>query len=280
MIIRMFKGEFEFNLKDALSFEHRMKPQYGIGYHATNEPIEKWMQLTPVARPRVLTVAASGDQPLMYAAYGASHIDTFDLTVNACAVMDYKTTALQLVDYDEYIKSVNRLKYLGAARHNETTLDIIDNMPERTYALMSNIAKYRPDVFQRDTASNTAEFPRNAETYARMRAAVTKPFNFIWADLDNVPNYISGQYDIINTSNIFEHYLWYGRNKEDIFNTITKLWPYLSAGGYILCTRTDSDLLSIFRLNNKMWQKMRARATFPTDVRNRYFRPIIIQKIR
>lgn len=139
---RMFNGEFKFDLQDALMARGA---QYCRAYHTTNEPITDWLSLAPVKNPRVLTVAASGDQPLLYAASGASHVDTFDITVNACAVMDFKTSALDTVaNFTEYQDNVQNLIHLdeldkiGTRQHN-TFMRIVENMPMRTRSLMQKI---------------------------------------------------------------------------------------------------------------------------------------------
>ena len=170
----MFKGDFEFNLRDALDQNQLVYfPQYEQAYCITNEPIEEWLKLTPVKNPRVLTVAASGDQPLMYAAHGASHVDTFDLTLNACVMLDFKKSALQQLNFSQYLDTVQELRHLDMLAASENTIRVVSNMPPRTRALMQKIIRHRPNAFQRDMDDDTV-FPSNENTYAKMQRDVSE----------------------------------------------------------------------------------------------------------
>ena len=260
----MFKGEFKFNLEDALT---TFSNKYIDTYASTNEPIEKWMALTPVKHaPRVLTVAASGDQPLMYAANGAAHVDTFDLTVYACAAMDFKTTALQHMSYSNYVDEINvlkRFRYLetlkiyGIMSDYNDTMNIINNMPMRTRQLMQGAVDVRPAAFERDRYNKNI-FPADEQTYAKMQQAVKAPFNFIWSDLLNLTHYIEGKYDIINISNIFDHYISEIQNKSvgDIFETMQNLLRHTNQDGYILFTTFDSKIPYLLRKNQNALKNM------------------------
>ena len=284
----MFKGEFEFNLKDALT---TYPNQYSDTYASTNEPIEQWPNLTPVTHaPRVLTVAASGDQPLMYAANGAAHVDTFDITVYACAAMDFKTTALQQMTYSDYINEVHILKHFydieasktyGLISDYNATKNVINNMPMRTRQLMQAAIHTRRPAFGRDYL-NTNVFPPDEHTYAKMQQAVKSPFNFIWTDLINLTHYIDDKYDIINISNIFDHYISALQNKPAgaIFDTIQNLLQHTNRGGYILFTTFSTYIPHILHQNRKTLDSMPIKtAVLPST---EYDTPsiIVIQKTR
>lgn len=252
----MFKGEFKFDLHDALMARGQ---QYCRAYHTTNEPITEWLSLTPVKNPRVLTVAASGDQPLMYAGAGAAHIDTFDITVNACAVMDFKTTALQqklnLSEYQDAVQTLIKLDQLETmgTRQLSAFMRIVDNMPLRTRPILQSIIRtnFNLDAFSQHTIKKL-KLPTDEAQFAKMQKSVHAPFNFIWSDLVNVHHYIDGEYDIINLSNIFDHYLWYKNSPKSVFDSIKSLWPHLRPGGYMLCTSTAPDNLETIQLIAKL----------------------------
>ncbi|MBD5400665.1 hypothetical protein HDR61_02890 [bacterium] len=285
-----FKGDFTFNLQRALTAYY--DPMYVNAYPTTNEPIEQWIPLMPIKNPRVLTVAASGDQPLLHAATGASHIDTFDLTINACAIMDFKTAALQQLNHSEYLETIHLLKHLDGMNsfifYNKDVSDfiknsfiqIVNNMPDRTQELMYHLIYQRPDAMQRDS-DFTRTFPTNPELYNKIQQTTKKPFNFIWADLMNVSNYIEDKYDIINTSNIFEHYM-YDRHhtKADIYITIKKLWPHLNPGGYLLCTAAAPKTILYYQGLEEVLFDMNGDISFPSVPKDNAFYPILIQKTR
>lgn len=279
----MFTGEFNFNMHDALMARG---PQYCRAYHATNEPIGKWLSLAPVKNPRVLTVAASGDQPLMYAATDASHVDTFDITVNACAVMDFKTTALRLTnnltEYQDMTQNLIHLDELDTigTRQFVAFMRIVDSMPLRTRNLMQNIIKTNQNhtAFSQHTARKL-HFPTNM-LFESMQTNVQKPFNFIWSDLTNVHHYINGQYDIINVSNIFDHYLWYMDSPKSVFDAITHLTPYLRTGGYLLCTSTDYENLRTVKLISTMVRDFHTNIEIYTNSTVYPWMAIVFQKTR
>lgn len=272
----MFQGEFKFDLNDATTMG---RPEYISTYHTTNEPLAEWMDLIPVENRRVLTVAASGDQALSYAAHGASHIDTFDITINACAIMDFKTTALRLMDHMEYHSTVRNMAYIFNPKGYANINRVAAKMPQRTRTLMQNIIKKRTSAFSHG-ASESPIFPMSDRLYLKIQQSVHAPFNFIWTDLMNLHNYIQGKYDIINTSNIFDHYLWGTRGTSDISKTIETLWPHLNAGGYIFCTTTETIMQYCFRPDADTWDAMDAEISFPSIPQGTFFQPILIQKIR
>lgn len=278
----MFKGEFKFDLQTALQQNTAFSmPQYSDAYHTTNEPIIDWLPLTPVKGKRILTVAASGDQPLMYAAYGAAYVDTFDITINACAVMDFKTTALQSLDYSNYAKMVQNLINLDDPDviKNADLLRIISNMPARTCMLMYDLIMSRPEAFSQHPTPRIA-FPKDPQTYAKMQKAVKRPFNFIWANLANLSHYIDGKYDIINVSNIFDHILWVNNQSADsVFVTIAQLMSHLNVGGHIICTTPLQTTPEILSPDHPIWPYLHADVSFP-GASYKLFNPIIIQKTR
>ncbi|MBD5391343.1 hypothetical protein HDR66_00895 [bacterium] len=273
----MFKGEFRFDLKTALGLRGWGGTEYGTAYCLTNEPIEDWLTLTPTKNRRILSVAASGDQPLLYRASGATHVDTFDLTINACAIMDFKTTASQLLNYTEYLMAVLSLKSGCKIPQNIFNM-VVDSMPERTRELMHNLGTYRKDAFMRDRYCNNS-FPKTDEIYKQIHQTSTTPFNFIWADLGHLSGYLDGKYDIMYLSNIFEHYLGFGRAPMDIRITIQSLWPYLNVGGYIVCTSSGVVKKTIFDKFIDAWQNMGAKLSYP-QYDHPTWQPIVIQKTR
>lgn len=284
----MFKGEFRFNMNKAIAPSGRQaRYQYAQGYHTTNEPLAEIIPLTPTNDKRVLTVAASGDQPLMYAAAGASHIDTFDITINACAIMDFKVSALQFMSHTEYsdaiykLSSLNDTDSIDAWRQIDAYKPIvkaIENMPGRTRTLMHNIISQRKDAIRNESALTI--FPTYGKTYAKIQQAINGPFNFIWADLMHVSNYTQHKYDIINISNIFDHFVWNGRPRQDLLSTIEILWSHLNVGGHLICTTTSYDILwDIFGRLSFLLPKLHTNISFPS-VSDSFFSPIIIQKTR
>ena len=225
----MITGEFDFDMHQAVL---GALPQYGPAYPRTNEPLQMELGMAAPDGKRVLTVAASGDQPMMYAACGAKHVDTFDLTYNARAVMDLKCAAVREMDFGRYRHLLDCLDYICEwPDHRHQFQQIIDTMSTDTRSIISKVP-----VGNWCTGDGMGtRFPRNEYSYNLMRNAIKKPFNFIWADLANLHNFLEPGYDIINLSNIFGHYTNQGKDETHIAGTLNNLWPFLNDGGTIIC---------------------------------------------
>ena len=65
--------------------------------------------------------------------------------------------------------------------------------------------------------------------YARMQTKITKPFNFVHTPLNKLHEQISGQYDIINVSNIFDFVSW-----REQMQILSNMLPHLNVGGRFL----------------------------------------------
>ena len=116
--------------------------------------------------------------------------------------------------------------------------------------------------------------------YNKLQQAIHNPFNFIWCDLQNLHKYINGKYDIINVSNVFDHYInFQEKSVLDIVLDTMHLISYLNIGGYIFCASHWSlNLCSIFR---DMFSNEETRVHTPKGLPgNIKWDPIIIQKIR
>lgn len=277
----MFTGEFDLDLNEATNTGTEY-PQYGRGFSTTNEPIEEWLPLTPIKQPDVLSVAASGDQPLLYSATGAATVDTFDISINACVMMDFKTTALQSMSYLQYKDT-----FIDINKHdiykNKNIAPIIDQMPDRTRELTQHIANKRPRTFIQTIFGDV--FPGNNLLYRQMQHNAPQPFNFIWADIMNVSKYLTRTYDIIYLSNIFDHCVWNGKNQFDMVQIIYNLWPHLRCGGYVLVTtpyKFDSTVYDLFHHDRYITRTLPEYASIKNIPLNttKQWQPIVIQKTR
>lgn len=300
----MFKGEFEFNLYDMRSSDRYSKPEYIQAYPRTNEAIESWLQISPIHGKRVLSVAASGDQPLFYAANGAATVDTFDKVINSCVVMDFKTTALKMhLKYEDYMYLINNLHDLSYpywdrdSNLSTKTFDhVVTNMPERTRQIMQSFTHPKPGMTINTCCykvKRAAKFP-SPELYKRCQKILLphdRQFNFIWADLMNVHNYIKGKYDIIYLSNIFDHYGHYIDKSNDyksIWKSLKSLWPYLSVGGYMLFTTLHNlqpaqkyrSIYNIFKFSECVLKVLHTNANIKCSTRDANWATIIIHKTR
>lgn len=266
-------GEFNFNIKAAVC---GVSPQYADAYYTSNEPLHWQMTLTPPAGKRVLTVAASGDQPLLYAANGATHIDTFDITYNARVLMDFKTTALRTLNMAEYKNTISYIYDLWRVTSDEKFNAVVDNMPPDTQPVMRAYIKHAPNAFCREVVPHLTT-PRDQNEYDIMRQNAPREFNFIWANLVNLHKYLTGKYDIINLSNIFDHFS-INESEIEIIDTIKTLLPYLDENGCVL-----SSTFGFFNHCEHILPILAAQAGLNMETHKNptsYFRTSVITRIR
>lgn len=202
-----------------------MFAKYSPSYVLTNENIRWISGLTSGICDNVLTVAASGDQPMFYALRGAKHIDTFDVSFCAKVAMDIKSTALHKLSRPDYITLLNDM-------HNCTydtgLAQILPSVPDASRQFVQNMPKcaifsqgIEPIYYQEN-------IPTESE-YDGMRKKISQPFNFIWTDIESLHTHLTREYDVINLSNIFEYL-----RSAQMHDILLNLRPYVRPNGYII----------------------------------------------
>lgn len=194
-------------------------------YAISNED-QRWVTSRFQNAKRILTVAGSGDQAMFYSINGATHVDTYDITLFARVIQDIKTTALKVLNHQEYCELIESLNFTycdyRTAKH---ITRVLPHLPRASVEILNKYGKYAN--FNR--GGMYPEYLPTQDEYARMQVTITQPFNFIHAPLDKLHEQISGQYDIINVSNIFDTVP--GREQLQI---MSNLLPHLSVNGRLL----------------------------------------------
>lgn len=271
MFVCMVKGEFNFDINDACFNDGYI---YNNAYSISNEPLNNILRLLPVSNKRVLTVAASGDQPILYAAHGAAHVDTFDVTYTARILMDFKTAAIQTMTRAQYCEQICDIENLYGKDRNEIFLRAMEKMPADTRDMINLfMSKGRFDAFYRPDMGDNKNIVDVCKNWREMQKNVPGSFNFIWSNLINLHKYIDGEYDIINVSNIFEYYT----SNMDILKTFQNLWPHLRTNGHIVCS-TFCVPNYVTGLQCKQWLNQRAQIVCFNKFRNCSCGAMLIQK--
>lgn len=202
--------------------------QYSPAYVITNEDIRWVSGLTANEAKKVLTVTGSGDQPIFYSINGATEIDMFDISFCAKTIADIKTIALHKLTRQDYIQLLNDL-------HTSRNISSISNMSQILPELPKNSQQFIKQMNYCNIFSNgfgpynyTEHLPTNEE-FETMKEKISKPFNFIWTDIDSLHSYLTKEYDVINLSNILEY-----MNKDQIHKTLASLKNYIRPKGYII----------------------------------------------
>ncbi len=200
---------------------------YSPAYATTNEDWRFAMhELKPTGKS-VLTVAASGDQPIAFRLSGARDIDAFDTTYFAKVIMDIKTSALQTMDCTQYKNMVAELRNARSSRDITAYDKIKPACPRETLTAIRQMDGCR--IFSMGTGIRDEYLPNEAE-YNAAKQVVRKPIRFIWSDLENLHTKLNKKYDLIYLSNIFEYY--HDTNK--ITKTLNNLYPFLNENGEIM----------------------------------------------
>lgn len=250
---------------------------YATAYTVSNED-QRWATAVFPNAKRILTVAASGDQALFYHLNGATHIDTFDITHFAHGIQDIKTTAIKMLTYEEYIKL---LLDLNRSYDNEMQIRNMDKiaqqMPRDSATLLTTPAPMM-GRFNAGIASlkHKEQFPTKDE-YARLQATINQPFPFVHSALHDLHKNVSGGYDIINTSNIFDK----GYEAAEQSQIMVNLLPKLSVGGRFLylpqLQQFDYSKIKYTAPDTGMRLEYEATINHPTD---RWSKIISLQRTR
>ena len=201
-------------------------------YVATNEDLRSTLESVPRNIQRALTVAASGDHPMFTKLYGAKDVDTFDISFNAKLIMDIKTNALSLLNYEEYceiLRDIYASKNIINARNMPQIIEKLSPFEQKYIIEMQG--KY---LFEKKLGF--ISFPTETE-FQKMQQVIKEPFNFIWSDLQTLHKKLNKTYDFIHLSNIFD-YLGTYQNCVNILNSLT---PYTNPGCNICITGFAKD---------------------------------------
>ncbi len=226
---------------------------YHPAFLLTNENLRKSIPAFGLGGGDVLTVAASGDQPIYYAINGARRIDTFDQTFCARVVMDFKTAMVQNMEYMQYHKTMcdvytTQCK-LTPIMNVAGVPDMVNKMPSDTGEFLRRMSDCR--IFYYGARDLDLYF--TPDEFVRAKKTVHAPFNFIWSDIADLHTKLDTQYDVINISNILD---WID-NVEQSIRVLKNLFQFLKPGGYILATTfyIDGGLLESFVGAHKCLQK-------------------------
>lgn len=201
--------------------------QYSPAYPTTNEDWRFAMSELRPSGKSVLTVTASGDQPIAFAISGATKIDTFDTSYFARVIMDLKTSAIQTLDHGQYNQFVRELRDTKSVRDIRGYDKIATVCPKQTIVAARQMAGCK--IFNAGTGTCSEYMPTDQE-YNIAKQKITGPMNFIWSDLQNLCRELNQEYDIIYLSNIFEYFT----SKKKISSVLHSLYPFIKNGGEIM----------------------------------------------
>ena len=201
--------------------------EFAPAYTISNEN-QRWATSAVPGVSKVLTVAGSGDQALFYHLNGATHIDTFDKTRNARVIQDIKFIAAKNISWQEYSNLLIDLFYTQDITKIPTMQKLLPMLPKQSIQIINKPGNKH--IF--GAGLEVRHYPENIpspEEYAKLQKTLKKPFKFICCDLYDLSAKISGTYDLINLSNIFD-YCYDGQTQAKILSELT---DHINIGGHI-----------------------------------------------
>ena len=219
-------------------------------YNMSTEMDRSFMQDADVKDKRVLTVGSSGDQIIAYALLGSKDITVMDANVLTPFFAVLKMTALQVLTREEFIdffadakkeEFMNEKVYQEKIRHNlgSEWARFWDAMYEK---------KCHNRIFNLDALPG--EFPlylSDNENYLKARGLTSQVnVTFVFADISQFHEYMEGEYDIIDLSNIYTYV------SKDKFNVaVDNMYPNLTHNGLFKLHYGEKSLKDNFNLYEK-----------------------------
>ena len=182
----------------------------------------------------VLTVSASGDQPLFCKKYGAKNITTFDITYTSKIIMDIKTVAIRTLPFNKYWQLLNDLwnnPNITSVPNFERIMPELDSNEQNYIHLMDG--KFALFYFGAPPEYYITDKPMHKALYKELHQVDLPAFPFIWTDIEHLDGKLQDKtYDFIHLSNILD-YVRYS-TKLSVLKSLVKRLNY---GGRILMRR-------------------------------------------
>lgn len=187
---------------DEQNFYNKYTPQI-ITTNELQQIYELKNHITPDTK--VLTVSASGEQPLFAKLYGAQYILTFDISYNAYLLTSLKIAAIQAfekhTEYEQFISNLGdncRPKMLIHTPKIDKVLSHMDNIQKNHILTMNRI---KMPIFLGDISCQDYIIPQT--DYEKLRESLKSPFPFIWTNITELDKKLGNdKFDIIYYSNI------------------------------------------------------------------------------
>lgn len=182
-------------------------------YVFSNENISDCLnQLGDMRGKRVLSVCASGDHAFECYARGASRVDTFDINYTQKNMMELKLHMIRNLPYEEFLEY-----FFGCSRRMSSDIitplwnlfsDSLKIFYSQVYS-SNNAYQIGPMISANLTSPNrnvgNISYIQDCSVYEHLARTLPEKIKFTHTDLETLPSVISGKYDIILLSNIFDY---------------------------------------------------------------------------
>jgi hypothetical protein len=202
--------------------------QYTPAYVVSNENVHDVVQrFMPKYASSVLTVAASGDHPLICRLNGAKNITTFDISYNAKVIMDVKNAAIHQLNIGEYSQLLENL-------YHTQNVPSVPHMDQIVPRLKSTVRRYIQQTNGMRLFSNGygpqsyARYAIMPSEYTKLQQMEQKPFKFIWSGIKDLDLH-DNMYDFVHLSNVLDYVPY-----DDLTPIIKNIQNHVNIGGRIV----------------------------------------------
>jgi len=250
-------------------------------YHCSNERLNSYFKDLNLKGSRVATVGSSGDQVLNAIFYGAKDITLIDGNVFSQAYYEYKVAMIKNLDFETFTQHIGRFSMFNWKTYSKISHDLSPKVQQFFDELMLNQdnsgkdfdegyltdSLIRNNLFHtpcidRDTTEENL-FYNNASDYEKLKTLLIKKdfrINFIVADIEAFPYELTGKFDYIFLSNIYDYI-----DKKFMTQIIEQLYEKLNEGGEIQYHYSFATMVNPGNLINKNAYKKDLTTLFPTE---------------
>lgn len=245
-------------------------------YLHMNDDIKMSLENLNFNKEKALSVMAGGDQVFNLIYSGVKNIDAFDKNVLTYFIFHLRRAIFLAYGYEKSSEIENL--FMDFNCNPQKLLEILNIlklfMPNDVYMYFEEILKYNyylsisknssnlfPFIYgnRRGIGNNLYDRKRayaNRSVFQKLQDNLDKSsVNFIESDIQDLPDFLEEEYDLMYFSNIVEYYIKkYG--EREFMELMWQLYPYLKSKGIIVNYFFDRYNLDMVGLNMSYFRKL------------------------
>ena len=257
-------------------------------YHCSNERLNSYFKDLNLKESRIATVGSSGDQTLNALFYGAKDITIIDANILSKPYIEYKIAMIKNLDFATFKLHLGKFSMFNWKIYAKISHDLPRDVQQFFDELMLNQDDngrdfdegYLTDSLIRNnlfhTPCNDYDKPEenlffnNENDYKKLKEIlVEKNFkiNYIIADITKFPHKLTGKFDYIFLSNIYNYY----EDVASLNKIIKQLYSKINVGGAIQYNYVFFKNDKSMNLISKLAKLKELPSTIEKDVHLVYF---------
>lgn len=234
---KFFEPSYYYGQNDVNRHEKNTKINFAIEtvYPFTNENLLELFKQLNVKGKTVATAGSSGDQMLAALLFGAKNVTLIDGNLYSKHFIDYKFSAIKNLSYEEFKQYfIDNNNYFDFELFQKISHDLdADSMAFWGTIFLNTTDAH--EIKHRIANSNNqrpkTDFLYNEEIYTKLQEILRNQdysLDFQIAEFNDFPEVLTGSYDAILLSNIFQYV-----NPNDYIRVVFELQNKLNPGGKI-----------------------------------------------